>query len=39
MEMLSSLEVTSMNYVLLSLRLSMFAIDQALTSLIHDCIE
>ena len=33
------LEVTSMSSVLLSLSLSMFAVAQALTSLIHDCIE
>ena len=33
------LEVTSMSYVLLSLGLGMFAVAQALTSLIHDCIE
>ena len=39
MEMLSPLEVTSMSYVLLSLSLSMFAVAQALTSPIHDCIE
>ena len=31
-------EVTSMSYVL-SLSLSMFTVAQALTSLIHDCIE
>ena len=36
---LDLLEVTSMSYVLLSLSLSMFAIAQALTSPIHDCIE
>ena len=36
---LDLLEVTSMSYVLLSLSLSMFAVAQALTSLIHDCIE
>ena len=34
MEMLRSLEVTSMSSVLLSLSLSMFAVAQALTSLI-----
>ena len=39
MEMLSSLEVTSMSSVLLSLSLSMFADAQALTSLIHDCVQ
>ena len=33
------LEVTSMSSVLLSFSLSMFAVAQALTSLIHDCIE
>ena len=33
------LEVISMSIVLLSLSLSMFAVAQALTSLIHDCIE
>ena len=33
------LEVTSMSYVLLSLRLSMFAVAQALTSPMNDCIE
>ena len=33
------LEVTSMSSVLLSLSLSMFAVAQALTSLMHDCIE
>ena len=33
------LEVTSMSSVLLSLSLSMFTVAQALTSLIHDCIE
>ena len=38
MEMLSSLEVISMSSVL-SLNLSMFAVAQALTSHIHDCIE
>ena len=32
-------EVTSMSSVLLSLSLSMFAVAQALTSLMHDCIE
>ena len=32
-------DVTSRSYVLLSLSLSMFAVAQALTSLIHDCIE
>ena len=31
--------MTSMSYVLLSLSLSMFAVAQALTSLIHDCIK
>ena len=36
---LDLLEVTSMSSVLLSLSLSMFAVAQALTSLIHDCIE
>ena len=36
---LAHLEVTSMSSVLLSLSLSMFAVTQALTSLIHDCIE
>ena len=39
MEMLSSLKVTSMNSVLLSLMLSMFAVAHAMTSLIHDCIQ
>ena len=39
MEMLSFLEVTSMSSVLLSLSLRMFTVAQALTSLIHDCIE
>ena len=39
MEMLSSIEITSMSSVLLSLGLSMFAVAQALTSLIRDCIE
>ena len=33
------LEVTSMSSVLLSLILSMFTVAQALTSLMHDCIE
>ena len=33
------LEVTSMSSVLLSLSLSMFAVAQALISLIRDCIE
>ena len=33
------LEVTSINSVLLSLSLSMFAVAKALTSHIHDCIE
>ena len=33
------LEVTSMSSVLLSLSLSMFAVAQALTSPMHDCIE
>ena len=33
------LEVTSMSYILLLLSLSMFAVAQALTSLMHDCIE
>ena len=32
-------EVTSLSYVLLSLSLCMFAVAQALTSHIHDCIE
>ena len=36
---LDLLEVTSMSSVLLSLNLSMFAVAQALTSLIHNCIE
>ena len=36
---LDLLEVTSMSSVLLSLSLSMFAVAQALTSIIHDCIE
>ena len=31
------LEVTSMISLLLSLSLSMFAVAQALTSLVHDC--
>ena len=35
MEMLSSLEVKSMSSVLMSLSLSMFAVAQALTSLIQ----
>ena len=39
MEMLSFLEVTSMSSILLSLSLGMFAVSQALTSLIHDCVE
>ena len=39
MEMLDLLEVTSMSSVLLSLSLSMFAVAQALTSPINDCIE
>ena len=39
MEMLVLLEVTSMSSFLLSLSLGMFAVAQALTSLIHDCIE
>ena len=39
MEMLSSFEVTSMCSVLLLLSLSMFAVAQALTSLIHNYIE
>ena len=38
MEKLVLLEVTSMSSAL-SLSLSMFAVAQALTSLIHDCIE
>ena len=33
------LEVTSMSSVLLSLSLCMYAVAQALTSLMHDCIE
>ena len=33
------LEVTCMSYALLSLSLSMVAVVQALTSLMHDCIE
>ena len=33
------IEVTSMSSVFLSLSLSMFAVAQALASLIHDCIE
>ena len=33
------LEVTNMSSVLLTLSLSMFAVAQALTSLMHDCIE
>ena len=32
------LEVSSISYVLLSLSLSMSAVAQALTSLMHDCI-
>ena len=36
---LGLLEVTSMSSVLLSLSSSMFAVAQAFTSLIHDCIE
>ena len=36
---LDLLEVTSISSVSLSLSLSMFAVAQALTSLIHDCIE
>ena len=36
---LALLEVTSISYVSLSLSLSMFAVAQALTSLIHDIIE
>ena len=36
---LDLLDVTSMSSVLLSLSLSMFAVAQALTSLIHDFIE
>ena len=39
MEMLSSFRETSMSSVLLSLSLSMFAVDQALASHMHDCIE
>ena len=39
MEMQFLLEVTSMSSVLLSFSLSMFAVAQALTSLIHDYIE
>ena len=39
MEMPSSFEETSMSSVLLSLSLSMFAVAQDLTSLVHDCIE
>ena len=39
MEMFSFLEVTSMSSILLSLSLSMFAVAQAFTSLIHDFIE
>ena len=39
MEMISSLEVTRMSSVLSSLSFSMFAVAQALTSLMHDCIE
>ena len=37
--MLSSLRGDKHEFVLLSLSLSMFAVAQALTSLIHDCIE
>ena len=33
------LEVTSLSSVLLSLSVSMFAVAQALTSLINDCVE
>ena len=33
------LDVTSMSSVLLSLSLGMFVVAQALTSLMHDCIE
>ena len=39
MEMPIFLEVTSMSSDLLSLILSMFAVAQALTSHIHDCME
>ena len=39
MEMLSSLRGDKMSSVLLSLSLSMFAVAQSLTSLIHDCLK
>ena len=39
MECLVLLVVTSMSSVLLSLSLSVFAVAQALTSLIHDYVE
>ena len=39
MEMFSSFEVTSMSSVLLSLSLNIFAVAQAMTSPIYDCIE
>ena len=39
MEMLRSRRGDKQSSVLLSLSLSMFAVAQALTSLIHDCIE
>ena len=39
MEMLSSFRGDKQSSALLSLSLSMFAVAQALTSPIHDCIE
>ena len=39
MEMLSTFDVTRMSSVLMSLRLSMFAVAQVLTSFVHDSID
>ena len=39
MEMLSSLRDDKHEFSLLSLSLSMFAVAQALASLMHDCVE
>ena len=39
MEMLRSLELTSMSFVLLSLSLSMLEIAHALISHMYDCVE
>ena len=39
MEMLSSIRGDKREFCLVFIKLSMFAVAQALTSLIHDCID